>query len=107
MLDAADLTSPRNREALARSLDRLVAEAYGGELATVPMAGAKAVVAQARLLSILALRLRELEAPVSPRGIALTQALIGDCAGPLRDRALDAELGPAIARALLMLEEND
>ena len=101
-----ELTSPGNREALARSLEQLVAEAYGRELATVPAASAKAVVAQARLLSILALHLRELETPVSPRGVALTQALIADCSRPLQDRARDAELGPAIARALLALEET-
>ena len=106
MLDAAQPTSPRNREALARSLDRLVAEAYGRELATVPAARAKAVVAQARLLSILALRLRQLETPVSSQGVALTRELVEVCAAPLRDRASDAELGPAIARALLALEEN-
>ena len=107
MIDGAELASPRNREALARSLDRLVAEAYGRELATVPAANAKAVVAQARLLSIMAHRLRELEAPVSPRGVTLTRALIAYCSGPLSDRAGDAELGPAIAHALLALEESE
>jgi hypothetical protein len=80
----AELTSPRERRSLARSMSEAVAAAKArpGMTARVPL-DRTAVVAESDLLRQLARRLDDVEAPVAARGVALAELLVTDCASPL------------------------
>lgn len=80
----AELTSPRERRGLARSMAEAVAVAKARPTMTarVPL-DRTAVVAEAALLRQLARRLDDVEAPVAARGVALAELLVTDCASPL------------------------
>ena len=101
---AAELTSLRNRRALARSLERAARELEGRVLpSAVPLnrAGARP---HLDLVRALAARLRAAE-PVSARGVLLVQALLTDgYESPLYNRERADELRPALEHCLSALE---
>lgn len=100
-----ELTSHREREMLARSVRRLAHDSRRNALPGASPANLRAARAQAQLLDLLAERLEDLNRPVPASGVALTLRLLTDPSGPLYDRGHADELGAAIARALLALEE--
>lgn len=104
---AAELTSTRNRRALARSLERTARELEGRVLSSaVPLnrAGARPHV---DLVRALAVRLRAAE-PVSVRGVLLVQELLSDGYGsPLYNRERAADLRPALEECLSALEPEE
>ena len=104
---AVQLTSTRNREALARSLDATVRELEGRVLpSAVPLnrAGSRP---QVDLIRTLAARLRALE-PVTPRGVLLVQGLLTDGhASPLYNRERIADLEPTLLQCMSELEPRD
>jgi hypothetical protein len=80
----AELTSPRERRGLARSMSEAVAVAKAPPAmsARVPL-DRRAVVAESALLGRVAWRLAAVEVPVAARGVALAELLVTDCASPL------------------------
>ena len=104
---AAQLTSPRTRTALARSIDATVRELEGRVVpSAVPLnrAGGRP---QVELLSTLAARLRAPE-PVTPRGVLLVEKLLTDgLASPLYNRDRTADLEPTLLRCASALEPRD
>ncbi len=84
MARRAELTSPRERRGLARSMSEAVAFAKTapGMSARVPL-DRQAVTAESALIRRLAGRLEDVESPVAARGVALAELLVTDCASPL------------------------
>ena len=103
---AAELTSPRSRRALARSLERTARELEGRVLpSAIPLnrAGARP---HLDLVRALAARLRAAE-PVSARGVLLVQELLTNGYGsPLYDRDRSTDLRPALEECLSALEPS-
>jgi hypothetical protein len=101
---AAELTSARNRRALAHSLERTAGELEGRVLpSAVPLnrAGARP---HLDLVRALAVGLRAAE-PVSARGVLLVQELLTDGYGsPLYNRERADDLRPALEQTLSALE---
>jgi len=83
----AELTGPRERRGLARSMSEAVevAKAPPAMSARVPL-DRRAVVAESELLRRLAGRLADVDSPVAARGVALAELLVTDCASPLYRR---------------------
>jgi len=101
---AAELTSPRERRSLARSLRRLVAELQGRATpGSVPIdrAAFRPYVPDLRALSE---RLADLSRPVAPAGVLLLIQLLTEPVGPLYDRASADELPRKVASILAALE---
>ena len=103
---AAELTSLRNRRALARSLEATARELDGRVLpSAVPLnrAGARP---HLDLIRALAARLLA-PAPVSARGVLLVQELLTDgYHSPLYDRERAGDLRPALEESLSALEPS-
>jgi len=80
----AELTGPRERRGLARSMSEAIAiaKAPPAMSARVPL-DRRAVVAESALIRRLAVRLADVDAPVAARGVALAELLVTDCASPL------------------------
>ncbi|HET9718679.1 MAG TPA: hypothetical protein VFP55_01240 [Solirubrobacteraceae bacterium] len=81
---ALQLTSPRRRLLLARSLETLVEEVEGSRPARIcsPIPGCRPQIRQARpLILMIASRLRS-DTPVDPAGVARLGRLLSDGSGP-------------------------
>jgi hypothetical protein len=101
---ARELTVPRNRVALARAVDRLLRAADAHYLPGATPLNRRAVREHARALRELALRLSDLERPVSARGMLLIEDLLTDGCGPLYVSYRAIELRDVLARAGHALE---
>jgi len=96
---AAELTTPKRRLALARSIERLVRSADGRYLPGPMPLNRAAIRENASTLHELASRLTQLERPVSPRGVLLLETLLTDGFGPLYVQYRAMELKDTLARA--------
>ena len=101
---AAELVTPKERLDLARSLRRLVQDADPRYLPGAQTFNRLAVRAQEDRLLTLADRLADLERPIAPRGVLLTERLLDDVDGPLYDRGRESELSVEIEAAAGALE---
>lgn len=100
----AELTAPKNRVSLGRSVRSLVRAADPRYLPNALPVNRGAVRAESPRLLAVAARLLDLERPVAARGVLLTERLLVDGSGPLymRDRA--DELPQYLERTLDALE---
>jgi len=101
---AAELTSPRERRLLARSLRRLVSELQGRAMPGPVPVDRVALCPYAPDLHNLSKRLADLSRPVSPAGVILLTRLLTEPVGPLYDRAHAHELPRKVASILTALE---
>jgi hypothetical protein len=102
-LRASALTAPTKRRELAATLRRIARDEVEPAAFGARLAASREQTSKARLaLEQLARRLAD-AAPVDPRGVALTQELLSDGAGPLFwDRSRD-DLGALLGEALAAL----
>ena len=75
---AAQLTSPRNRRALARSLNRIVGELERPSLVSAVPLNRRGLRRHLPLIRLLAARLGQLERPVTAQGMLLVEELLTD-----------------------------
>ena len=99
-----DLTSPRQRKRVARSLRRLVDSLSPARLPGASPLNRPAVRPHAARLMALARQLEAVDKPVSAAGVRAVQRLLADPDGPLYERERATEVGHAIERALRALE---
>src|SRR6476646_2093023 len=98
------LVGAADRRELAASLRRIAADSCGDGALRTRMTGASSRVEGARPeLERLARRLADPD-PVDPRGVALTQALLSDGAGPLYWARSPESLGARLREAFGALE---
>jgi hypothetical protein len=101
---AEELTSPRERRLLARSIRRIVAELQSQVApGAVPMhlSGLRPYTSHLRALSN---RLNDFARPVSPAGVVMLNRLLTQPVGPLCERERADELPRAVASILAALE---
>jgi hypothetical protein len=101
---AAELTAPKNRLAVARSIRRLIRSADARYLPGPTPLNRIAVREEAERLATLAGRLTDLKHRVTPRGVLLLDRLLTDGYGPLYVSYRAMELRDALARAAEALE---
>ena len=102
---ADELTSAKSRRALARVCRRYVAEIRDPPCRAYAV-NRIALREHVGSLARLGARLGDLSKPVSARSILLAREIV-DGNGPLFNRARADELGPALKRALLALDEDE
>lgn len=103
-LRAQTLTATGRRRDLAAALRRIARQEVAPAVLGLRLAAERPQVTEARPeLERLALRLAGSD-PVDPRGVALTQELLTDGAGPLRWELSDEDLGARLRQALAALE---
>ena len=101
---AAQLTAPRNRRVLARSLRRMVRDVERSARSPVPL-NRVAVAPHVQLLHQLAARLADLSGKVTPRGMVLVEDLITDgLASPLYIGGRECDVRPVLQACLDALE---
>ncbi len=104
---AVELTSPAHRRQLARQVADLARLAVRRRLFTAMPLFVSTLRPNRRLFEALAMRLRELDRAVSPRGIVLLEALLRDGASsPLYRPACAAELECALRRVRGAIEPD-
>ena len=103
---AAELVTPRKRLDLAHALRRLVHDADPRYLPSAKLFNRLAVRTEADGLLTLAGRLEDLEQPIAPRGVLLTEQLLDDIDGPLFDRDREAELLVLVGEAAEALDPH-
>ena len=101
---AGELTSPRLRTTLARSLRRIEREVQGGTLPGAVPLNARAIRAHRGLVRALQERLDDLGCPVSVRGMLLVDRLVTEPGSPLYSYAQDDLLAEAISEALAAID---
>ena len=101
---AAELSTPKVRLELARTLHDVVREADIRHAPSASLVNRAAVRDQADRLLALGNRLADLERPVAARGVLLVDHLLTDGSGPLYDRSRTAALPFYIDAALDALE---
>jgi len=100
---ARQLTSPRERRTLARTLRLLVREAFERPVGRRRPLALPAVRAHRDEVLLLASRLEHVEEPVTPAGMLRVVDLVTDGAGPLWTGVQDDRLGDAITTTLNLL----
>jgi hypothetical protein len=100
----AELTAPKNRVSLGRSVRSLVRAADPRYLPNALPVNRGAVRAESPRLLAVATRLLDLESPVTARGVLLTERLIVDASSPLYTRERARELPQYLERTLDALE---
>ena len=100
---AEQLTSPRERRMLARTLRLIERSAYERAVGRLRPLNLPAVRAHHDSLELLACTLETLDEPVTPAGMLRVVDLVTDGAGPLWGPTKDAPLGDAIATTLAIL----
>jgi hypothetical protein len=101
----AELTTPRERRLVARSLRGAVQDAGRIGLSASPL-NRRALAECADEIVALAERLSDLDRAVAPRGVVLVLRLVTDGASPLYGRGTGAELRAEVARIRTALEER-
>jgi hypothetical protein len=100
---AEQLTSPRERRMLARTLRLIERSAYERSVGKLRPLNLPAVRAHHDSLELLACTLETLDEPVTPAGMLRVVDLVTNGAGPLWGATKDAPLGDAIATTLAIL----
>jgi hypothetical protein len=101
----AELTSPRERRALAGTFRSIVGQVRDSRAAlTASVLARRRLGPHAAELELLADRIGNLDRPVSGAGIVLVRDLLTNGAGPLYIGGDAEQLSPAIARILDLLE---
>ena len=100
---AEQLTSPRERRTLARTLRLIEQSAYERPVGRLRPLNLSAVRANRESVEVLAETLESVEQPVTPAGMLRVVDLVTDGAGPLWGTTRDATLGDAIAATLAIL----
>jgi hypothetical protein len=100
---AEQLTSPRERRTLARTLRLIEQSAYERPVGRLRPLNLSAVRAHRESVEVLAEALECVEEPVTPAGMLRVVDLVTDGAGPLWGTTRDATLGDAIAATLAIL----
>jgi len=100
---ARQLTSPRERRTLARTLRLLVREAFERPVGWRRPLPLPAVREHRDEVLLLASRLEHVEEPVTPAGMLRVVDLVTDGAGPLWTTTKDDALGDAIAKTMTLL----
>ncbi len=101
---AEELTSERQRKALAKSLHALVASLGQNVVMTAQVVNRPAARAQRARLTAIGDRLLRLEKPVSARGVLMVRRLLADGGSPLYDRRHADELPERLDILLRALE---
>jgi hypothetical protein len=102
---AGELTSPRCRRSLGRSVERIVNELEGPALPSAVPLYRRGARAHLDLLRALADRLNAVDRPVSPVGLVLVEDLLTDGFGsPLYVRERADALGPVLEECLAALQ---
>jgi len=100
---AEQLTSPRERRMLARTLRLIERSAYERSVGRLRPLNLPAVRAHHDSLELLACTLETLDEPVTPAGMLRVVDLVTNGAGPLWGATKDAPLGDAISTTLAIL----
>lgn len=100
---AEQLTSPRERRMLARTLRLIERSAYERSVGRLRPLNLPAVRAHHESLELLACTLETLDEPVTPAGMLRVVDLVTNGAGPLWGATKDAPLGDAISTTLAIL----
>jgi hypothetical protein len=103
-LRASELTSPRERRRLRRSLHGLIRELDGTTLPGASPVNRPGIRPYAHLIAALERRIGDDASPVSARGVLLVRELLTDPDGPLYDRHRAIELPDRIDDALDALD---
>jgi hypothetical protein len=105
---AGQLTSPRCRRSLGRSVERIVNELEGRAMPSAIPLYRRGARPQLRLLRALAERLLDVDRPVSPVGLVLVEDLLTDGYGsPLYVPARADALAPLLEQCLAALEPRE
>ena len=99
-----ELVATKNRLDLAHSVRSLVRDAQPRYLPSASPFNRLAVRAESDQLLAVAARLADLERPVAARGVVLVDRLLTDGSGPLYDRELADQFGPALDEIRTTLE---
>jgi hypothetical protein len=104
---AIQLTAPRSRRSVARSLERLIEHAERGPAITAAITPCRTQVSEARPAILrTAARLRS-DAPIDARGVARIRALLSDGAGPCYVPSTPQALTAALETAERWLQAPD
>ena len=99
-----ELTSDRQRQALAKSLRSLIASLGQNVVMTAQVVNRPAARAQRAKLTALADRLARLDKPVDARGVLMVRQLLADGGSPLYDRRRAEELPERLDTLVRALE---
>jgi hypothetical protein len=100
---AEQLTSPRERRTLARTLRLIERSAFDRSVGRYRPLHLPAVRENSESLELLADTLETVDEPVTPAGMLRVVELVTDGAGPLWGQTKDVPLGDAIATTLAIL----
>jgi hypothetical protein len=102
---AGELTSPRLRSMLARSLRHIEREAKGATRPGPVPLNTRALRCHTDLVCALRERLEDQAHPVSPRGMVLVDRLLTEPGSPLHSHVPDTVLAEAMNKALAALDQ--